>query len=47
MALSLLRDLGFPLDLVDLMLEVRGVQVDCQELDHLMVENLRASLSLR
>ncbi|XP_074541160.1 alanine--tRNA ligase, mitochondrial [Halichoeres trimaculatus] len=37
-AWSLHRDLGFPLDLVDLMLEERGVQVDRQELDRLMTE---------
>lgn len=36
---SLHRDLGFPLDLVDLMLEERGVQVDRQELDRLIAEN--------
>ncbi|PWA21977.1 hypothetical protein CCH79_00020879, partial [Gambusia affinis] len=35
-AWSLHRDLGFPLDLVDLMLEERGVQVDRQELDRLV-----------
>ncbi|XP_078022692.1 alanine--tRNA ligase, mitochondrial isoform X1 [Epinephelus lanceolatus] len=38
-AWSLHRDLGFPLDLVDLMLEDRGVQVDHQELDRLVAEN--------
>ncbi|KAM7008782.1 alanine--tRNA ligase, mitochondrial [Tautogolabrus adspersus] len=38
-AWSLHRDLGFPLDLVDLMLEERGVQVDRQELDRLIEEN--------
>ncbi|XP_076584843.1 alanine--tRNA ligase, mitochondrial [Chaetodon auriga] len=38
-AWSLHRDLGFPLDLVDLMLEERGVQVDRQELDRLIAEN--------
>lgn len=38
-AWSLHRDLGFPLDLVDLMLEERGVWVDRQELDRLMAEN--------
>uniref|UniRef100_A0A7N8WL66 Alanine--tRNA ligase n=1 Tax=Mastacembelus armatus TaxID=205130 RepID=A0A7N8WL66_9TELE len=37
-AWSLHRDLGFPLDLVDLMLEERGVQVDRQELDRLITE---------
>uniref|UniRef100_A0A3Q3AGJ3 Alanine--tRNA ligase n=1 Tax=Kryptolebias marmoratus TaxID=37003 RepID=A0A3Q3AGJ3_KRYMA len=36
-AWSLHRDLGFPLDLVDLMLAERGVQVDRQELDRLIV----------
>ncbi|XP_014865593.1 PREDICTED: alanine--tRNA ligase, mitochondrial isoform X2 [Poecilia mexicana] len=35
-AWSLHRDLGFPLDLVDLMLEERGIQVDRQELDRLV-----------
>ncbi|KAK2817649.1 hypothetical protein Q5P01_025840 [Channa striata] len=38
-AWSLHRDLGFPLDLVDLMLEERGVHVDQQELDQLMAEH--------
>uniref|UniRef100_A0A3Q3ATD1 alanine--tRNA ligase n=1 Tax=Kryptolebias marmoratus TaxID=37003 RepID=A0A3Q3ATD1_KRYMA len=38
-AWSLHRDLGFPLDLVDLMLAERGVQVDRQELDRLIAEN--------
>lgn len=38
-AWSLHRDLGFPLDLVDLMLEERGVQVDHQELNILISEN--------
>ncbi|KAG7217976.1 hypothetical protein INR49_008232 [Caranx melampygus] len=38
-AWSLHRDLGFPLDLVDLMLEEQGVQVDRQELDRLIAEN--------
>ncbi|KAM9362720.1 alanine--tRNA ligase, mitochondrial [Symphorus nematophorus] len=38
-AWSLHRDLGFPLDLVDLMLEERGVQVDREELDRLIAEN--------
>uniref|UniRef100_UPI0037E7E19A alanine--tRNA ligase, mitochondrial isoform X2 n=1 Tax=Semicossyphus pulcher TaxID=241346 RepID=UPI0037E7E19A len=37
-AWSLHRDLGFPLDLVDLMLEERGVKVDRQELDRLIAE---------
>ncbi|XP_041640668.1 alanine--tRNA ligase, mitochondrial [Cheilinus undulatus] len=37
-AWSLHRDLGFPLDLVDLMLEERGVTVDHEELDRLMSE---------
>uniref|UniRef100_A0A3Q3AEM3 alanine--tRNA ligase n=1 Tax=Kryptolebias marmoratus TaxID=37003 RepID=A0A3Q3AEM3_KRYMA len=41
-AWSLHRDLGFPLDLVDLMLAERGVQVDRQELDRLIAENQRA-----
>ncbi|MEQ2162657.1 hypothetical protein GOODEAATRI_022115 [Goodea atripinnis] len=38
-AWSLHRDLGFPLDLVNLMLEERGVQVDHQELDRLISKN--------
>ncbi|KAL3995717.1 nicolin-1 [Sarotherodon galilaeus] len=38
-AWSLHRDLGFPLDLVDLILEERGVRVDRQELDRLIAEN--------
>lgn len=38
-AWSLHRDLGFPLDLVDLMLEERGFQVDRQELDTLILED--------
>lgn len=38
-AWSLHRDLGFPLDLVDLMLEERGVRVDRQELNILIAEN--------
>ncbi|KAM7420015.1 hypothetical protein PAMA_016894 [Pampus argenteus] len=37
-AWSLHRDLGFPLDLVDIMLEERGVQVDHQELGRLISE---------
>lgn len=36
---SLHRDLGFPLDLVDLMLEERGFRVDHQELDTLISES--------
>lgn len=39
------RNLGFPLDLVDLMLEERGVQVDRQELDRLMAENQKVRAS--
>lgn len=42
-AWSLHRDLGFPLDLVDLMLEEKGVQVDREELDRLMAENQKVS----
>lgn len=38
-AWSLHRDLGFPLDLVDLMLEEKGVRVDHQELNMLITEN--------
>ncbi|KAF3688223.1 Alanine--tRNA ligase, mitochondrial [Channa argus] len=38
-AWSLHRDLGFPLDLVDLMLEEQGVHVDQQELDKLKANN--------
>ncbi|XP_068607557.1 alanine--tRNA ligase, mitochondrial [Brachionichthys hirsutus] len=44
---SLHRDLGFPLDLVDLMLEERGVRVDHQELDRLMSENQKLMSDLR
>uniref|UniRef100_A0A7N8WXK6 Alanine--tRNA ligase n=1 Tax=Mastacembelus armatus TaxID=205130 RepID=A0A7N8WXK6_9TELE len=43
-AWSLHRDLGFPLDLVDLMLEERGVQVDRQELDRLITESHKVKL---
>lgn len=46
-AWSLHRDLGFPLDLVDLMLEDRGVQVDRQELDRLVAENQKVMSDLR
>ncbi|XP_061737094.1 alanine--tRNA ligase, mitochondrial isoform X1 [Nerophis ophidion] len=42
-AWSLHRDLGFPLDLVDLMLEERGVLVDRQQLDLLMAQNHKAA----
>ncbi|KAE8299889.1 Alanine--tRNA ligase, mitochondrial [Larimichthys crocea] len=43
---SLHRDLGFPLDLVDLMLDERGVKVDCEELDRLMAESHKVSSDL-
>ncbi|MED6259548.1 hypothetical protein ATANTOWER_024958, partial [Ataeniobius toweri] len=43
-AWSLHRDLGFPLDLVNLMLEERGVQVDHQELDRLISKNQKVAL---
>ncbi|XP_058496223.1 alanine--tRNA ligase, mitochondrial [Solea solea] len=46
-AWSLHRDLGFPLDLVDLMLDERGVQVDRQELDRLIAENHKVMLELQ
>ncbi|XP_054459989.1 alanine--tRNA ligase, mitochondrial isoform X1 [Anoplopoma fimbria] len=46
-AWSLHRDLGFPLDLVDLMLEERGVQVDREELDRLMAENQKVTSGLQ
>ncbi|XP_056266871.1 alanine--tRNA ligase, mitochondrial [Pseudoliparis swirei] len=46
-AWSLHRDLGFPLDLVDLMLEEKGVQVDREELDRLMAESHEVSSGLR
>ncbi|XP_051238617.1 alanine--tRNA ligase, mitochondrial isoform X2 [Dicentrarchus labrax] len=46
-AWSLHRDLGFPLDLVDLMLEERGVQVDRQELDRLIAENHKVMSDLQ
>ncbi|KAM9857578.1 alanine--tRNA ligase, mitochondrial [Aulostomus maculatus] len=42
-AWSLHRNLGFPLDLVDLMLEERGLQVDHQELDRLIADNQRVA----
>lgn len=44
-AWSLHRDLGFPLDLVDLILEERGVRVDRQELDRLIAENQKVGLN--
>lgn len=44
-AWSLHRDLGFPLDLVDLMLEETGVQVDRCELDRLMEEHRQVTTS--
>lgn len=44
MVWSLHRDLGFPLDLVDLMLEERGVQVDRQELDRLITDHQKVEL---
>lgn len=46
-AWSLHRDLGFPLDLVDLMLEERGVQVDRQELDRLIAEHQKVTSKLQ
>lgn len=46
-AWSLHRDLGFPLDLVDLMLEDTGVQVDHQELERLMEEHRQARAELQ
>ncbi|XP_035492539.1 alanine--tRNA ligase, mitochondrial [Scophthalmus maximus] len=46
-AWSLHRDLGFPLDLVDLVLEERGVQVDRQELDRLITENHKVACELQ
>ncbi|XP_060951605.1 alanine--tRNA ligase, mitochondrial [Limanda limanda] len=44
---SLHRDLGFPLDLVDLMLEERGVRVDRQDLDRLIAGNQKVASELR
>lgn len=44
-AWSLNRDLGFPLDLVDLMLDERGVRVDRQELERLIAENQKVALN--
>uniref|UniRef100_A0A8C7XT24 alanine--tRNA ligase n=1 Tax=Oryzias sinensis TaxID=183150 RepID=A0A8C7XT24_9TELE len=38
-AWTLHRDLGFPLDLVDMMLEERGVRVNRQDLERLLSEN--------
>ncbi|XP_074487311.1 alanine--tRNA ligase, mitochondrial [Sebastes fasciatus] len=46
-AWSLHRDLGFPLDLVDLMLEERGVQVDRQQLDRLIADNQKVMSDLQ
>ncbi|XP_014910232.1 alanine--tRNA ligase, mitochondrial isoform X1 [Poecilia latipinna] len=45
-AWSLYRDLGFPLDLVDLMLEERGIQVDRQELDRLVSHEQKELMSV-
>lgn len=42
-AWSLHRDLGFPLDLVDLVLDERGLRVDPQELDRIRSQNQVAS----
>ncbi|XP_055014372.1 alanine--tRNA ligase, mitochondrial isoform X2 [Boleophthalmus pectinirostris] len=46
-AWSLHRDLGFPLDLVDLVLSERGVRVDLEELDRIRARNQVASDSPR
>lgn len=46
-AWSLHRDLGFPLDLVDLMLEERGVQVDREELDRLIADHQKVTSELQ
>uniref|UniRef100_A0A1A8I0L1 Alanine--tRNA ligase n=2 Tax=Nothobranchius kuhntae TaxID=321403 RepID=A0A1A8I0L1_NOTKU len=46
-AWSLHRDLGFPLDLVDLMLEEKGVQVDREELDRLVAQHQKAASELQ
>ncbi|XP_029009476.1 alanine--tRNA ligase, mitochondrial isoform X2 [Betta splendens] len=46
-AWSLHRDLGFPLDLVDLMLEERGVQVDGQELERLISDHQKVVSDLQ
>lgn len=43
LAWTLHRDLGFPLDLVDMMLEERGVQVNRQDLDRLLLENQKVT----
>ncbi|KAF6734215.1 Alanine--tRNA ligase, mitochondrial [Oryzias melastigma] len=40
---TLHRDLGFPLDLVDMMLEEKGVQVDRQDLERLISENQKVA----
>ncbi|RVE76803.1 hypothetical protein OJAV_G00012440 [Oryzias javanicus] len=42
-AWTLHRDLGFPLDLVDMMLEEKGVQVNRQDLDRLISENQKVA----
>ncbi|KAL6111253.1 aars2 [Pungitius sinensis] len=46
-AWSLHRDLGFPLDLVDIMLEEKEVQVDREELDRLMKESQKVTSGLQ
>ncbi|KAM3865330.1 alanine--tRNA ligase, mitochondrial [Diretmus argenteus] len=46
-AWSLHRNLGFPLDLVDLMLEDRGVTVDRTELDQLITQHEERCLDLQ
>ncbi|XP_061579141.1 alanine--tRNA ligase, mitochondrial [Cololabis saira] len=46
-AWSLHRDLGFPLDLVDLMLEEKGVRVDRQELDRLVAQSQQVGSELQ
>ncbi|XP_023809293.1 alanine--tRNA ligase, mitochondrial isoform X3 [Oryzias latipes] len=47
LAWTLHRDLGFPLDLVDMMLEERGVQVNRQDLDRLLLENQKVASEKR
>ncbi|XP_061627005.1 alanine--tRNA ligase, mitochondrial isoform X1 [Phyllopteryx taeniolatus] len=42
-ACSLHRDLGFPLDLVDMMLEEKGVSVDRQEVERLIASQHKAT----
>lgn len=44
-AWSLYRNLGFPLDLIKLMLEEKGVQLDIATFDHLAQEHAEVSVT--